>query len=115
MNAHGAPRFPEPVERGPVQTRTVDLSIRWHIRDLSRWIDQDCTVGVEARIEYGELEFRITDILPDDTGFETWSTAASSASQKMFHLYRGVIGNDPEFETAVSDAAHEAGILGEAA
>ena len=105
-----------PVERGPIQTRTVDISIPWHIRDLSEWVDQDCTVNVEARIEDGDLEFRITDIIPDDTGFETLSTAASVAAQKKFHLQRGRIGNDPDFVRAVSEAAEAAGIFeGEAA
>lgn len=106
-----APRFQMPDERLPVQSGPVDISIPWHIRDLSEWVDQNCTVNVEARIEDGALEFRITDIIPDDTGFETLSTAASVAAQKKFHLQRGRIGNDPDFVRAVSEAAEAVGIF----
>jgi hypothetical protein len=89
----------------------TDLRIRWHIRDLPRWIDQDCIVYVEAWIEDGGLEWRIVYIFPDDIGFETWSPVASSAAQKMFYLYRGIIENDPDFARAVSDAAYLEGLI----
>ncbi|WP_453968133.1 hypothetical protein [Amorphus sp. MBR-141] len=107
----------EPVERGPVQTRTVFLTVPWHLRDLSEWRDQNCRVHVDAWMEHGDLEWRIAMICPaDDDGFEEWGEGSSSAAQKLFYRHRETIGNDPGFETAVSDAAHEAGITeGEAA
>jgi len=100
----------DPREPGHNEIRP-SMGIRWHIRDLSRWIDQDCTVTVQAWLSDDEFEWKILEIFPDDLGFETWSPAASSAAQKMFYLYRGIIGNDPDFARAVSDAAYLEGLI----